>query len=152
MQGIITQSFNSDFQGIIFLPSAQMRFFTQNSSKIEHFKIIEQPRIFIPSIFHFSNQFLFANEIDKKITMFQSAGLIKYWTDLEIHHIYKVNEILAPTKLTFKHVRILFDILIVGHIVSFKVFILELIYERFVSQKIIHEKLAVRTIRSKSYP
>jgi len=147
MHEIITQSFNSDFLGIIFLPSAQMKFFTQNSSKIEHFKIIEHPRLFIPSVFHFSNQFGFAIEIDEKIAMFQSAGLIKYLTALEIHHhIYKVNEVVAPTKLTFKHVRILFDILIVGHMISFIVFILELIYERFVGQKTIHEELTVRTI------
>ncbi|CAG9803580.1 unnamed protein product [Chironomus riparius] len=152
IHSIITKSFDSDFLEIIFLPSAQMNFFKHSSSQLKRFKIIEHPRIVIPSVFHFSDQFHFADEIDEKIGMFQSAGLIKFWTDLEMHHIHKVNEIVVPKKLTFKHVQILFDILIVGHSLSFMFFILELIYKRFVGQKTVREMTAVRFIRRKSYP
>ena len=130
-----------------------MKFLTQSSSsKLKHFKIIEHPRIVVPSVLHFSNKFHFADEINEKIEMFESAGLIKFWTELEIHHIHKVNEILVPTILRFKHVRILFDILIVGHSVSFVIFFLELLYNRFVGQKRAHERLAIRSFRSKSFP
>lgn len=152
MHLIITQSFNSDFKGILFLPSAQMKYFTQSSSKLKYFKIIEHPRTVIPSIFHFSKQFLFANEIDEKIGIFQSAGLIKFWTDLEIHHFHKVNEIVAPTKLTFKHVQVLFDFLIVGLFISFIAFSLELIYERLVGRQKVLQKPTLKSIRTKSFP
>lgn len=126
---IMSNSFDSDFSGIIFLPTAQMKHFNSQRSCLKKIEFIDQPRSYVPLAYHVSKYSFYLKEmINHRIEIFQSAGLIKYWTELNTRQQNQHNVNNLPTKLTLKHVSILFYIMIIGYLVSTVIYLMEVVY------------------------
>lgn len=128
---ILSNALDPNFNGIIFLPLKQIKFYNQKYFKNDKFVIIKDFMIFIPTVFYFpKTHFTAMKAFNEKIYELQSSGLIKYWNDNFMVNQKVFKSIELPQQLTMKHLSILFNILEIGLFIACITFVLEICYIR----------------------
>jgi hypothetical protein len=142
-EAMLERTLREDFEGIVLMPHAESIFFNRKYFKKIKFKIIDNPKHSIPVVLYFTKNYSFLIDLfNEKINTFQSAGLLNYWTqnetadELKLIHEKNNDLIVEPSKLTLKHLRILFHLLSIGAFVSFITFIVEIMYHKMTNKKI----------------
>lgn len=122
--------YDSSFEGV-FIRSLTGVLYTNQLNILSNknvFTICKEQFIAYPVVLFTRKNFYLLEAIDKKIQIFQAAGLIEYWNSKAFIKIMKSNRALSfPTILTLKHLSGCFILLICGFSLSFSAFISELV-------------------------
>lgn len=86
--------------------------------------------VMVPIVIYTQKDFFLINEINNKIEVFKSAGLIEYW-DFKGGDEKALNTGKYPGVLTIDHLTGSFQILILGSFISSIVFIIEILFNFF---------------------
>jgi Ligated ion channel L-glutamate- and glycine-binding site len=84
-------------------------------------------------VIYYRKDFYLINEINKKIQVFISSGIVDFWIKkhLDMRFLYFQNDIRGPQKLSLQHLTGAFDILIVCYPLWCIVFTLEILFDFF---------------------
>jgi hypothetical protein len=89
----------------------------------------------IPIVIYTTKNFYLVDEINERLTLFSSTGLVNFWRYQSINlKSIRVSEESSPRVLTFESLRGCFEVLFVGCAVASLTFLIELIVTRLKTQ------------------
>lgn len=118
---------NPSFKGAYGLTMSHILYFNQKYSRSSHVKVCRDTVMITPIVIYTKKDFFLADEINDKIELFKSAGLIDFWRyqDLEKRIIKDVDA--RPLFLTLNQLMGSFMIWMLGCFGSSLVFLFELL-------------------------
>lgn len=142
------------FKGATVGPSSEVIYANQQNYKNFTLRILPEIVFSVPvAIFLPKNHFL-VNEINAKISDFNSAGLITFWTSKYLNSNVKDLPTIGPKKITVSHLAGALFIFVAGCCCSFTCFVVEIIAFELNGKDDDPKNrlLLIRTIRAKFYP
>lgn len=119
---------DSKFKGAYIRSLKKTLYFNQLSGKESRFTICREFYMTVPLVAYTLKNFYLLESLDKKIEIFVSVGLIDYWHNQAIdERLQKMERQTYPKILGMEHLAGCFQILLVGFILSFVVFLFELL-------------------------
>jgi hypothetical protein len=122
-----------DFKGVVGRLSTMILFRNQKELKESRQKICEEIYTTLSIVIYAQKNFWLLDALNEKIELFKSAGLMNFWLDKYVdRRITNVKQTKSPEVLTLSHLKGSFGMLLCGSLISFVVFLAELlIYKTF---------------------
>lgn len=142
---------NPHFKGATVGPSSEVIYSNQQNYKNFTLRILPEIVFSVPvAIFLPKNHFL-VSEINEKISIFNSAGLITFWTSKYLNPNFKDVPNVEPKKITVDHLAGALFIFVAGCCSGFTCFVVEIIAYEFNGKDDDPKTqlLLIRTIRTK---
>lgn len=115
-------------KGAVIRLKTMMLYYNQKASEEFRRTICKEAFASVSMVIYSQKNFVLLDEFNEKIELFKSAGLIDFWCSQQIDRILmKVEVSNQPKVLTFEHVKGCFWILMMGSLISFVVFLVELL-------------------------
>lgn len=132
MEEVITQLQNENSKSALLRSVQGILFLNQENHKSKQkFKILKEFYATIPSVIYFNKNFFLIESINHEIGKLQSSGLIEYWHNIFVNKMYSsLQSLNSPKQLNLEHLGGGFQLCLIGWILSFLVFIVELIYKK----------------------
>lgn len=145
---------NPYFKGSTVGPSSEVIYANQQNYKNFTLRILPEIVFSVPVAIFFPKNHFLVDEINAKISDFNSAGLISFWTSKYLNANFKDVPTVGPRKITVDHLAGALFIFIAGCGCSFTCFVVEIIAYEFKKNDEYPEnrKLLIRTFRTKFYP
>lgn len=118
-------------------PLMKVIYLNQISSKEKRNHICKDVFMTISVVIFTKKDFYLLDEINNKIGMFQAAGLIDFWHNQNVNREIIDKDKRYPVVLTLNQLLSCFQLLFVGFLISFLVFILEIFLKVVICHKII---------------
>lgn len=137
---LMMRLYDSSFKGAVLRPLTTILYYNQLSYKNKKpiYHICKEPFMSLPVVIYVKKNFYLTKAINRKIGIFQAAGLIEYWNsqglDKEFLMAQAFHVETFPEKLTVDHLTGCFILLSGGLIVAITVFTFE-IAVKFVRRK-----------------
>lgn len=141
------------FKGATVGPSSEVIYANQQNYKNFTLRMLPEVVFSVPvAIFLPKNHFL-ADEISKKISIFNSAGLITFWTSKYLNSNFRDVPNVEPKKITVDHLAGALFIFVAGCCSGITCFVVEIIaYEFNGTDDDTKSRCLIRTIRTKINP
>lgn len=112
-----------------------------NTFSLKHFNLVFSPHkrlgitkdrlIMYTAVFYFHKPSLLKNPFNKELQKYHEAGLIVHWTKTRLDYRRERSNQRTPTKLKVENIFAAFQICALMYLISFIVFILEVISGRY---------------------
>lgn len=117
------------FKGAIGQPLTHIMYFNQLGSTKTRFKVCKEVLMTLGSVIYTQKNFYLLDEFNAKIEIFRAAGLIDFWQFQKLDKkLLSFKEMNQPKVLNIYQLMGTFQILLLGSIISFIVFLVEIFY------------------------
>jgi hypothetical protein len=105
----------------------------QKNHKTFVHKICNEPMRTDNIVMYFPKNFYLIDSINKKLSAFQSSGLVEFWIKKFMdQRFFKYKQMKqGPRRLNINHLTGVFNILFIGNTISMTIFVLELVFSKF---------------------
>ena len=107
-------------------------------TNVKVFRICKEHYMSIPIVIFARKNFYLLEAINKNLLQFQAAGLVEHWHSQAIDKRFlNIQPPTAPKTATFYHLSGCFYLLVLGLLVSFTIFILEISFQKALNENLI---------------
>lgn len=123
------ETLDSSFNGGVVSTDDIVMKFNKNYHKSFTLKVLEEVITSLPIVIYFRKNSYLVKTFDEKLGAIKSAGLVSYWTEIHLQPQFsKLKDVkVGPKKITVKTLKGAFQIIASGLLLSFLVFVFELV-------------------------